>query len=858
MTLLGPGAVTGLDARAVIRTDPAAGAIAFESNYLVLAELAQPDLPWLFTPAKPSGNARLRPWLVLIVLDARRHQLQPGVPLPRITVNDVELPELGDAWAWAHAQVTAETPGDAMRALQSPDSATISRLLCPRRLDPETEYIACIVPAVRGGVQAGLGQLAGAPPSLDPAWRAGAGEDVVLPVYYSWMFSTGEGGDFKSLVQRLKGVRPDSITGFGTRTVDVSKPWLSPPQLDDGMTIELDGALGIGEDRPGTLTNEARSTFEARLTKLLNFPANLQPAESGGDPSLAAVAPPIYGARHAGQTTVPDGGWVRELNLDPKRRIAAAFGAQYVQNHQEFLMARAWDQLGAVREANRLRAIAELSATVADRLHVRHIAKLEPSALVSMAAPASTRTAIVEAATVHATIAATPLPAGAATVSFSRIARPLGPLGRRTFKRKRPTVVEQGLAGAVIASRPPQNLDGLTALAPRPEDRALPRTALGATVSRAWTMVTATEEATPVATVLQALRVAAGASAPPGGGAVPGLVQSGTTIRIEPNPEGTPAEVTALARMLRDAMLPSPRIVRRLDDRIQGAPDGGNTTRPIMASPSFPAPLALALLRERLDCLLPGIGHFPNDRITLLTTNPAFVEAFLAGANHEMNRELLWREYPTDQLGTAFRHFWPRPDGLPDIAPMTAWPSNAKLGTNDGDQALDRENMMVLLVRGEVLRRYPFTIVYAAPGKIDGTHLALDTAAQWLAPLFSLPIDASTTAFAYALTPEVTKSNLAAGNAGWYFVFSEPVAGPRFNFDAAPGPDLKFWTDLDWARVPQGRGFAIAGVDIGVTPFAETGADAARWNRDSADMARIAFARPFRVGYHADELLATE
>jgi hypothetical protein len=27
------------------------------------------------------------------------------------------------------------------------------------------------------------------------------------------------------------------------------------------------------------------------------------------------------------------------------------------------------------------------------------------------------------------------------------------------------------------------------------------------------------------------------------------------------------------------------------------------------------------------------------------------------------------------------------------------------------------------------------------------------------------------------------------------------------------------------------------------------------WDHDAADIGRIAFARPFRVGYHADELL---
>jgi hypothetical protein len=296
--------------------------------------------------------------------------------------------------------------------------------------------------------------------------------------------------------------------------------------------------------------------------------------------------------------------------------------------------------------------------------------------------------------------------------------------------------------------------------------------------------------------------------------------------------------------------------VKRLSARIQ-APDslgGGSTTRPVMAGPQLMAPLALALLQDHPEYLLPGLGKFPEDRVTLLTANGAWMEAFLAGANHEMNRELLWREYPTDQRGTPFRFFWPRPDGQPDIPPITAWPLGNELGRNGGKTGLDVENMMVLLVRGEVLRRYPRTIVYAAPGRIDGGKLALDTSVAWIPPLFPLHIDATTTAFAYALTEETVHSDLANGKAGWYFVFSEPVMGPRFNFDATARGPLQQWTDLDWDSVPQARGFAIAGASLAPPP-GEAAPGSPRWNSDAADIARIAFGRPFRVGYHADELL---
>ena len=246
LTLMGPGAVAGLNPRAILRTDPAANATGVEDNYLAQIELARPDLPWMFTPAKPNAAGRLSPWMVLIVVEASI-ELQAGTPLPRISVSDLELPDLSEAWAWAHVQVTVDDPATAPAALNAAyGDAAVSRLLCPRRLRPGTAYLACLTPATRAGAQAGLGLPLDPGPAIAPAWTAGAGQTVVLPVSHSWRFSTGDDGDVKSLVQRLHGVRPTDVAGFGTRTIDVSNPWQSPPQPGAGMTIELDGALGIG------------------------------------------------------------------------------------------------------------------------------------------------------------------------------------------------------------------------------------------------------------------------------------------------------------------------------------------------------------------------------------------------------------------------------------------------------------------------------------------------------------------------------------------------------------------------------------------------------------------------------------
>ena len=55
--LYGPGDVTGLDPKQIVRTDPRPGASSFEDNYLPGVEFARADLPWLFTPAAASAPA---------------------------------------------------------------------------------------------------------------------------------------------------------------------------------------------------------------------------------------------------------------------------------------------------------------------------------------------------------------------------------------------------------------------------------------------------------------------------------------------------------------------------------------------------------------------------------------------------------------------------------------------------------------------------------------------------------------------------------------------------------------------------------------------------------------------------------
>ena len=92
-------------------------------------------------------------------------------------------------------------------------------------------------------------------------------------------------------------------------------------------------------------------------------------------------------------------------------------------------------------------------------------------------------------------------------------------------------------------------------------------------------------------------------------------------------------------------------------------PADGDALEPILDAPEFPQPMYEALRNISQDFLFPGLEHVPQDTVMLLETNSKFVESFLVGLNSEMNRELLWRDYPTDQRHTYFQQFWDQLSG---------------------------------------------------------------------------------------------------------------------------------------------------------------------------------------------------
>lgn len=468
--LRGPGDVIQLTERQVIRTDPVDGAVGVEPNYFAQVQFDRPDLPWLFTPAAPAGE-RLRPWLVLVVVDLDGEQgcrLEQGSPLPVLQVPPgaaAQLPDPSASHLWAHVQ--AVTPeGVSVEDAVGPGAdprLSCSRLLCPRHLDPFKWYLGAVVPAFDVGRLAGLGReiTEQDESSLKPAWQAGAAAE--LPVFHSFRFRTGEDADFEAIARRLQN-RP-LPAGVGVRSLDVSRPGAGLPALEppasaaDTAAVEWLGGALMPPDVASLPQRaaEQEQQFRADLTGLLDRPAELR-AVGDEDP---VVAPPIYGGQHALVGSLTAGSpppWIGELNLSAPDRVAAGLGTQVVQDRQEELVARAWRQLGDIRAANDLLRRSQLSRTLSVNVHDR-IGALGAATVLAVTAPAHGRLAGIagDPETLTRAVDSSRLPNVAVEPAFRRFAA--APVTSSVVER----FATEHFAPAVTA------LDGVTAMRPATE-----------------------------------------------------------------------------------------------------------------------------------------------------------------------------------------------------------------------------------------------------------------------------------------------------------------------------------------------------------------------------------------------------
>jgi hypothetical protein len=356
------------------------------------------------------------------------------------------------------------------------------------------------------------------------------------------------------------------------------------------------------------------------------------------------------------------------------------------------------------------------------------------------------------------------------------------------------------------------------------------------------------------------------------------------TAELATVPDRPALDLTAVRTTMMARINPELTVAARMAERVKLTPGlwtPADPIEPIMVYPRFERPMYEALRDVSQELLLPGLEAVSPNTVTLLETNPRFIEAYMVGLNHEMARELLWREYPTDQRGSYFRQFWdvrgripvPRTpaerERLKDIPEIHRWSGQNGLGNNMTGGSI--EGRLVLLVRGELLRRFPTAVVYAARAEfeiVNGqvTRGRVPTAEERY-PLFRGTLEPDVTFVGFDLEEDEARGDPEPENGlpGWFLVIQQQPTEPRFGLDVPDGfadslGPLDDWDNLTWGHLAADADAfdAMTHIRLGgelprVRPQIEPAG--VSWGVNAAQQAFITLQKPVRVAIHADDML---
>ncbi|MBB5079312.1 hypothetical protein [Nonomuraea endophytica] len=809
-----PGAIAG--------RYPAPGAIDAETDKCTHVELAEPALPWRYSPDKnPAPGSGLRPWLALVV----------GVEGEELTLAGGRV-SLTVAVQQAHPLVAPYT----FAHVQEAQGRSLARVLSLRPLQEDVDYLAVLVPAV-------------------PGWTGAA--QVTLPVYDHWRFRTAaERGSFPTLAGRLRPGRADPETGRAA----VRYPYLP------GRELKLRGALAP----LGSLDEPLDPGVAADLAR------RCRPIPSDGGAAL--VGPPVYGDAWPGGHPASD--WARTLNGDPRHRGAAGLGLELGIRLQEELADEAREHMGALGIAHQWLSRLSLGLAASEALWRRRLPE-EPLRQLWLFGPALRRVVTPEGPISALTTApGMALPSGIFSTAARRVlrhgpartalaadkvdpirvlqetakCRPVSPpepegvayLGHDFDERLRETIGSGQLAGRTA-------VEGLATVRPEVLAPALGELAQEVLwkVDRLFTAGDhcvpwglATEALTGAERATRALREAVS------GGIAEAIARAQREVEraweelrraldrmdheCEPDedvlgllgalqePAATEPCRPVLVEELADGLVPlfdpttaeAPARVRVLD-LIRGL-DKDQPLAPPEVCPGLDRPAWRDLNDAFAEWLLPGVGRLPDDSAIAMETNPSFIDAFLVGYNTQLLGELRWRDIPVAAGCTPLKVFWERVDtatGAPvrDLAGVPNWPSSSALGSAAHRPGGQEGRDLVLVFRGQLFLRYPKTLVYLVSAEhdhaVDFTRDP-DPAGIACAPAFQGRIGADVTFFGFpGFDPDAVDTH--------WVVLEEPPSAYRFRNDAVADP----------------------------------------WGRASSDFADRAFADPYRVLIRGDKLL---
>jgi hypothetical protein len=171
---------------------------------------------------------------------------------------------------------------------------------------------------------------------------------------------------------------------------------------------------------------------------------------------------------------------------------------------------------------------------------------------------------------------------------------------------------------------------------------------------------------------------------------------------------------------------------------------------------------------------------------------------------------------------------------------------------------------LILLVRGDLFRRYPNAILYAAKADRDAAGRIKPGATERF-PLFRGTAPPDVTFFGFQLSEaEARGSAQPDGDPGWFFVIQQQPGEPDFGLDVDPGAEpapVTQWNQLTWRHLVRSQeelaGLTHLKTKQGSPPRPDTSANppGAVWGLNGAHMARITMQQPVRIAIHAGQML---
>lgn len=912
--LFGPGDVIGVKDESIINKYPAPNALTAEPNYLPYIEFYDEDFPWRYTPAiaDAATSQRLTPWLALIALKVDEFTEEKDFLLPAIKVKTTDsngspiqlaLPENPEEtlWAWSHVQISDVIDSSSNPLLEAsiknvradnPD-AIISRIMCPRKSDPDTTYHLFLVPTFENGRLAGLGL----DPTADILTMAWDSSEVVLPYYQRWSYTTSENEDFESLIDELTPITMDPQAGvryFDFRTVENAFPnSLDYDIINPASSVTTTDKWGLmgSLKSPTTAVDDwvdpvQKQVFQEELRLYLNKTTERINTIDNTEVH-PIVMPPIYGKWHAKSTEVAAGpydGWVKDVNLELNNRATAGLGTEVVINNQENFMDHAWEQVGDVIKANEAMNRAVLSKEVAKCYYNRHLKNFDTEKVLKLAKGVTKKIIPTGASvTAYKEISESNLPNGNIERTFNRITR----TGNRVTKSALyqaglnvNTIESKVFYSALAADVNDVTKQNITTAVPKD---SLATSYLSANLQNTIFADLSAAEATNTNTTYYLVQ-----SAQPSAQ----LFQELHTLGYETEAAKPELDMTPTKDAIIEATNPVTSISERYENMVSQvghAVSPGKQLDQIQAAPHFRLPMYEHLLKISTDLMFPGLDKIPDNCATLLETNNEFIQTFMLGLNHEMSRELLWREYPTDQRGTYFKQFWDSVDFVDDlgntiddegveairqdISDIHGWNVNNNVGSasfsGDGTNVTAAvENKMVLVVRGEALRRYPNTIIYAQKADPRVGNNPRPLADENVSANIKFPIFQAKVNDIVLLGFDLTATQVLAGE-GWYFVFRERPGQTRFGMDIETGgaaQNISDWNDLSWTEALASTNLLssanIMNPRVGIPtatpvqwPDESPSGTNAFGNTSSAVIAHALFQSPAMVAVHASKML---